>query len=909
MAAAPSFRRGDVIARRYQVVTKSGETALWVGYHACDQGGTSHPLPENRESIPEPDVLVKVVKPDLIPEPAMREKLVRDLQRMRGLQHPGMPRLIDVQLLEEHNTVVLIEAIQAGLSQGVLLRRMVTFRQKERFPLAEVRQIGAQLASALSYIHGQMLCHGDLRLESVLLRPDGAKLCDIGLGAALPRSIYLEAVKKVAEVELLSPEVRAGRQPDPRADVFGLAALYRHLLSVGQGSGWEALLAEKPAMGLVLTRGMHEEPAQRYSSIEALIADIEAVALTGAPIRRRLAPTPLAMAVAAGRLPVEELTRPVEDLVPESARSRRNSGIFEVGAVLAPLSGAPSAKMSIGTIPPQLSGQSSTRSGRLPDGSSTDSNPSASSRDGAASATSKGPTSATSRGATSATSRGPTSTTSRGPASGISRDKPTGGSLPPAEAGEAVRASARSKEPEPGPSAHAAAKDVPKDAPKEPPKEAAKDAAISGASAPIPAVSAAAEASSAAGKSRTPRGAVPQGPAAEAVTKKAPAEGPGKSSEATRPLPPELSSDDGRSGRRGLSDSSSDNRDGGKRSAADNGRGEGRAPASSRSAAPRGRSELSSQRSRSGDSVGKSSATTLSLPPNALITSRLALVGALVLAALVGALVAVVVMLLIRPASLLPPAPVPQLTAPAGSSKRLPSGPSAPVPVVPIEEAPKNPPAGEPGLPGAPAASATEPGGTTAPAAPGPAGPTAPAAGPAGPAALAAPAAGPGSAAAPAAGAAGPAAPIPGPVGSSAPGAAAPGSAAIAPSRAPVVGANNAPASGEPAGTGPQGARAPGPAEFPAPSGLAATAGTSSAAAAARPTPPLRLAGPAPSERPVPPLRLANPAPAAPGAPAGRPVSPHRPARGGQPLSPPAAGHPIAPPAEHAPLSKPATAR
>ncbi|HRI51995.1 MAG TPA: protein kinase, partial [Pseudomonadota bacterium] len=740
MAAVPSFRRGEVIARRYQVVTKSGETALWVGYHACDQGGTSHPQPENRESIPEPDVLVKVVKPDLVPEPAMREKLVRDLQRMRGLQHPGMPRLIDVQLLDEHNTVVLIEAIQAGLSQGVLLRRMVTFRQKERFPLAEVRQIGAQLASALSYIHGQMLCHGDLRLESVLLRPDGAKLCDIGLGAALPRSIYLEAVKKVGEVELLSPEVRAGRQPDPRADVFGLAALYRHLLSVGQGSGWEALLAEKPAMGHVLTRGMHEEPAQRYSSIEALIADIEAVALTGAPIRRRLAPTPLAMAVAAGRLPVEELSRPVEELVPESARSRRNSGIFEVGAVLAPLSGAPSAKMSIGTIPPQLSGQSSSRSGRLPDGSSADSNPSASSRDGTASATSKGPTSATSRGATSATSRGPTSATSRGPtsatsrgpASGISRDKPSGGSLPPPEAGEAVRASARSKEPEPGPVAPAAAKDAlrdsTRDALKDAAKDPAKDAASSGASAPIPAVGVVTEAP--AGKARAPRGAAPPGPAAEAAPKRVASEGAGKSTEATKPLPPELGSDDGRSARRGLSDSSSDNRDtGGKRPAADNGRGEGRVPASSRSAAPRGRGELSSQRSRSGDSVGKSSATTLSLPPNALITSRLALVGALVLAALVGALVAVVVMLLLRPASLLPAAPPPQLTAPAGSPKRLPTGPSVPVPVVPLDEAPKNPPAGE--LPGAPAPSATEPGSAAAPAAPaaGPAGAISPAAG------------------------------------------------------------------------------------------------------------------------------------------------------------------------------------
>ncbi len=717
MAAAPSFRRGEVIARRYQVVTKSGETALWVGYHACDQGGTSHPVLENRESIPEPDVLVKVVKPDLVPEPGMREKLVRDLQRMRGLQHPGMPRLIDVQLLDEHHTVVLIEAIQAGLSQGVLLRRMATFRQKERFPLAEVRQIGAQLASALSYIHGQMLCHGDLRLEAVLLRPDGAKLCDTGLGAALPRGLYLEAVKKLNEVELLAPEVRAGRPPDPRADVFGLAALYRHLLSIGQGSGWDALLAEKPAMGLVLTRGMHEDPAQRYSSIEALIADIEAVALTGAPIRRRLAPTPLAMAVAAGRLPVEELSRPVEDLVPESARSRRNSGIFEVGAVLAPLSGAPSAKMSIGTIPPQL-GSSSSRSGRLVDGTSADSNPSASSRDGAASATSKGPTSATSKGPTSATSKGPTSATSKGPASGISRgDRASRGSMPPpVEATEPAKASSRSKDGEPaaGPTPPAAA------------REAAAPPAPTSALAPAGPPAAAAAATSAdehppLAKSRPPREHAAQPPSVESAPKPAVSESPGEES---------------RSGRRNLSDSSGDHRAGadagakraGGESGRSDGRGEGKQPSSSRSTsgAPRSRGEASSQRSKSGDSVGKSSTTTISLPPNALITSRLALVGALLLAALVGALVAVVVMLLLRPTSLLAPTPPPQSTpsVPAKPPVATPAT-TVPVPVVPIEGAPREAAPGEPGAAANPPAAA-QPAAAPAPSVPAPTSSTSP---------------------------------------------------------------------------------------------------------------------------------------------------------------------------------------
>ena len=80
MAAAPTFRRGEIIAKRFQVVTKSGETAMWVGYHACDQA--NHSNSGEKGNIPEPDVLVKIVKPDLLPEPAMRAQLVRDLQRL-----------------------------------------------------------------------------------------------------------------------------------------------------------------------------------------------------------------------------------------------------------------------------------------------------------------------------------------------------------------------------------------------------------------------------------------------------------------------------------------------------------------------------------------------------------------------------------------------------------------------------------------------------------------------------------------------------------------------------------------------------------------------------------------------------------------------------------------------------------
>jgi len=626
LAASPTFRRGDVIARRYQVVTKSGETSLWIGFHGFDKNNQTS---VEQKGIPEPDVLIKLVRPELLTEAAARSHLSRELQRVKGLQHPGMPRLIDVQLLDEMGSVALIEPIQSGLSQGVLLRRMVTFRKNEGFPLAEVRQISAQLASALSYVHGQMMCHGDLRLESVLLRPDGAKLCDIGLGAALPRGPYLDAVKKAGEAELLAPEVRAGKQPDPRSDVFGLASLYRHLISLGQQSAWETFLNEKPAMGMVLVRGMAEDPGQRYSSIEALIADVEAVALTGAPIRKRLAQTPLAMAVAAGRLPAEELSRPVEEIVAESGRSRRNTGGFEVGAVLAPLSGGPAAKMSIGTIPPSLSSQASTRSGRLVAASSE-------------SATSKAKADALA-GSLPPDSGPPSAATNSNRITMPGRSKPIS-----AEAAEAALPAVRGGAPgavsESMPATVSSGKvmaAVPGDATvpmRTRTRAEAGQGAAGGAGSASAKMLAKARPSSASPQQEQGAGAPPSDPGVSSSDRHAPAKQRQQAAESER------------SGA-GIAKLTSK-----------------QSPGSRNSPHPSGGSPRWDRLSSSQSSI----------PPNMVVASRRALIGALILAALVGALAAVVVVLLLRPASGLPggagaPAPLPSIASPPSPGAALPA--------------------------------------------------------------------------------------------------------------------------------------------------------------------------------------------------------------------------------------------
>ncbi|HMY57915.1 MAG TPA: hypothetical protein PK472_06665, partial [Pseudomonadota bacterium] len=134
--AAPLFRRGDVIGQKYYVLTKSGEAALWVGFLACSV--ELQKAAEERGEVPEPDLLVKVVRPELLESPGSADKLIRHLQSYKDLAHPFLTQVVDVVALPEQGTVAITEIAQIGQGgQGVFLDRMAAFRQKEGLPLSD----------------------------------------------------------------------------------------------------------------------------------------------------------------------------------------------------------------------------------------------------------------------------------------------------------------------------------------------------------------------------------------------------------------------------------------------------------------------------------------------------------------------------------------------------------------------------------------------------------------------------------------------------------------------------------------------------------------------------------------------------------------------------------------------------
>jgi len=269
---APLFRRGDVIHQKYYVLTKSGEAALWVGFLACTV--EAQQAAESRGEVPEPDLLLKVVRPELLETPGTTDKLLRHLTQYKDLSHPFLAQIVDVVALPEHTSVLVAEVAQIGQGgQGVLLDRMATFRQKDGLPLSDVLQIIDQLAEALTFLHEQGRYHGDLRLDSVLLKTDGVRLSDVGLGVGLPREPFLLQLANVGQMESVAPELHAARPPDIRTDVFGLARVMRSLLDLGDN--WPIIRDSNQTLVDVLERAMSSEPAERQPTIAALIGELE----------------------------------------------------------------------------------------------------------------------------------------------------------------------------------------------------------------------------------------------------------------------------------------------------------------------------------------------------------------------------------------------------------------------------------------------------------------------------------------------------------------------------------------------------------------------------------------------------------------------------------------------------------
>ena len=266
---------GSLIGERYEIRGTLGRGGFATIYRASD-----------RELGRE--VALKVLRPDRL-SPATLRRFRREAAVARDAASERLVRIFDIG--RAGDAVFLTMEVIDG---GSLDRRL----ERGPLPIGEAVRLGIQILEGLRNLHALKIVHRDVKPGNVLLTLAGdVKLADFGLARQL-ESDETRATRQDALLgtfQYLSPEQALGGEADPRSDLYSFGVVLFEMLTgrlpyegksplgalVGhireEPPDIRALRPESPWwLAVFVERLLAKNPAERYPSAEAALADLKA---------------------------------------------------------------------------------------------------------------------------------------------------------------------------------------------------------------------------------------------------------------------------------------------------------------------------------------------------------------------------------------------------------------------------------------------------------------------------------------------------------------------------------------------------------------------------------------------------------------------------------------------------------
>jgi len=213
--AAPIVRSGDETQHvpdlprfgRFRALAELGSGAMGTVYRAFD------------------DVLGRsvAIKALHARDSATRERFLREARAIGAVLHPNILAVYDAGTAEGSPFLVM------ELAAGGSLRDRIHAGQ---LPIATVREVGIQIARALSAAHAANILHRDVKPANILYANQTWKLADFGI-ARLPDSTLTAEGQFLGSPSYAAPESLGAGRFSPASDVYGLGAtLYEALAGV-----------------------------------------------------------------------------------------------------------------------------------------------------------------------------------------------------------------------------------------------------------------------------------------------------------------------------------------------------------------------------------------------------------------------------------------------------------------------------------------------------------------------------------------------------------------------------------------------------------------------------------------------------------------------------------------------------
>ncbi len=213
-----------VVADRYELGGRLGSGGMADVHRATDR-------------VLHREVAVKVLR-ETADDETDRLRFTSEARTLAALNHRHLVMVLDAGTTADQPFLVM------ELVEGPTLAQ----RAAER-PLgaAEVAQIGAQLADALAYAHGQGVIHRDVKPGNVLLGKGGVKLADFGIARLVGDTVrHTKTGQAIGTAAYLAPEQVLGADLTPAADVYALGLVLLEALTGERaypGPATEAALA------------------------------------------------------------------------------------------------------------------------------------------------------------------------------------------------------------------------------------------------------------------------------------------------------------------------------------------------------------------------------------------------------------------------------------------------------------------------------------------------------------------------------------------------------------------------------------------------------------------------------------------------------------------------------------------
>ena len=202
---------GRVLSNRYELLERVGGGGMAFVYRARDTR-------LNRI------VAVKILSPHFTSDEDFVRKFRREAQAAASLSSPSIVGVFDVGQDGDIHYIVM------EFLHGKTLKQVIN----ENGPLAvaEVLEIGKQIAAALHIAHKHGVVHRDIKPHNIMLTSDGhVKVTDFGIARAVTASTLTETGAMIGSVHYISPEQARGGIVGELSDIYSLGVVLYELLT------------------------------------------------------------------------------------------------------------------------------------------------------------------------------------------------------------------------------------------------------------------------------------------------------------------------------------------------------------------------------------------------------------------------------------------------------------------------------------------------------------------------------------------------------------------------------------------------------------------------------------------------------------------------------------------------------